>query len=389
MSETRLLKTDSSSHDGESVSVKPNRLLGWISNNRWYLAGSLLVLIMARSEAHRVETPTMRQNRQTIEEMSRVERDRLRHNYEQYQKLSRQDVQRVKFIHDAADKEPQLAETISRFHSWLATLSLPDREKLLATSNPEDRLQIIRQLQAEAESPHSREDVRPTLDMAMRNQFANLRVPLHDYERMMRAGAKWAELPSTPTEKTSLGQLEYHASALAAIMDKVLPGWRIAINRAGNRPRPNFPDELREVLLEQLSDSNIKRTIQGRPAMTQNFMAVTLLARGLFDETRRVAMSLHPNEAELDRVLRALPEARRKSITDMPEELRDRYLQQMWVTRRLSPEAGQSLSQLWIMFDKFLSRPPGVSGNGFGAGRPGPDGGGGFRSIGKPSGQPR
>ena len=369
MSVTKLLKTDSSSNDGEAVSAKPNRILKWFSNNRWYLAATLVVLLMARSEAKRAETPAMQQNRQTIEEMSRVERDRLRHNQEQFEKLSRQEVQRVRKIHDAAQQEPQFDETISQFHSWLATLSLPEREKLLATTNVEDRLQLVRRLKANPEPQPPGQDFRPALDTAMRNQFASLRVPLHDYERMMKAGAEWVKLPSEPASKTSLGQLEYHTSVLAAMMDSILPGWRSASSRAGIRPRPMFPDELQKFLLEQLSDPGVKRAIEGRPASTQNMMVMTVLARGLFDETRRVAVSLNPTDDELDRVVQNLPEARRQAIDNVPKELRDRHLQQMWVARQLSPDAGQSLSKLWSMFEKLLQRPPGGQGNGAGTNR--------------------
>jgi hypothetical protein len=387
MSETKLLKTDSPSTNGETVSGKRNRILGWLSDNRWYLAAALVALMMARSEAKRAESQAMKRNRQSVEEMSRVERNGLRHNQQQFQELSRKDVQRVKAIHDAAQNDPRLDETISQFHSWLATLSMSERDKLLATSNPEDRLQIVRRLKAKVEPPMGG-TFRSPLDIASRNQFANLRVPLHDYERMMRAAADWAELPSMPETKTPLGLLEHHASALAEIMNKVLPGWRTAVSRTGNRPRPMFPDELRKVLLAQLSDANMKRVIQAKPPTTQNMMAMILLARGLFDETRRVAVSLKPTDAELDRVFQNLSENRRKAIGEMPKELGDRYLQQMWVTRRLPPDAGDNLSRLWSMFERLLNRSPNGQGNGNGPNRQRFDGSG-FRPTGRPQGKDR
>ncbi|MGZ0166308.1 MAG: hypothetical protein ACKVII_20485 [Planctomycetales bacterium] len=388
MSETKLLKTDSPSKDGEPVPKKTNQILAWLSDNRWYLAAAFVVLMMARSEAKRAETPAMRQNRQAIEEMSRGERDRLRHNQQQFEKLTRQDVQRVKLIHDAAQDDQQLDNTISQFHSWLATLSFAEHEELLATANVEDRLQIVRRLQAKVESPHPGNNLRPTMNIASRNQFSNLRVPLHDYERMMRAAAEWAELPSTPESKTPLGMLEYHASVLAEIMDKVLPSWRTAVSRTGNRPRPMFPDELRKLLVEKMSDPNMKRAIQSKHPTTQNMMAMMLLARGLFDETRQVAISLKPTDEELDRVFQNLPENRRKAIGEMPKELGDRYLQQMWVTKRLPADAGDSLTRLWTMFEKILNRSPNGQGNGTGPNRQRFDGGG-FRSTGRPVGKER
>ena len=388
MSETKLLKTDSPSSSGETVSKEPNRLQRWLSDNRWYLAAAIVALMMARSEAKRAETPAMDRNRQAIEEMSRVERDRLRHNQQQFQKLSRQQLEQVKTIHTAAQNDPQLDRTISQFHSWLATLSLAEREELLATTNVEDRLQTIRRLKAEVETPPASEDFKPLLDIASRNQLTNLRATPHDYARMMRAAAKWAELPDTPRAKTPLGLLEHHSTVLAAIMDKVVPGWRSATNRSTNRPRPMFPDELRQVLLEQLTDPNMKRVIQAKPSTTQNMMAMMLLARGLFDETHRVAQSLKPTDEELDRVLQNLPEARRESIADLPKEIGDRYLQQMWVARRLAPDAGNSLSRLWSMFEKLLNRPPNGQGNGTMPNRQRFEAGG-LRPAGRPDGKDR
>lgn len=380
MSETKLLKTDSPSKDGEPVSEKPNRILAWLSGNRWYLAGTLVVLMIARSEAKRAETPAMRGNRQVIEEMSRVERNRLRHNQEQFENLSRRGVQRVQRIHDAAQNNQRLDKTIAEFHSWLATLSLGEREELLATVNVEDRLQIIRRLRAKAESPPSKQEFKPLPDMVTRTQFANLRMSLHDYEQVMIAGAKWVNLPSEPANKTALGQLEYHSSVLAAILDKIHPGWRTSMSRTGNRPRPMFPDKLRKAMLTKLSDPNIRQAISGRAVNIQNMMVMTLLARGLLNETRRVAVFLKPTDEELDRVFKNLPDDRRKDIAVMPKELGDLFLQQVWVTRRLSPKAEESLSRIWGTFDKLLNRHP----NGTSPPRPRFNGGD-FRPNGKQS----
>ena len=196
------------------------------------------------------------------------------------------------------------------------------------------------------------------------------------------------EVPSTPKTKTPLGLLEFHVLALAGTMDRVVPEWKVSVNRTGNRPRPMFPDELRKVLLAQLSDANMKRAIQAKPATTQNMMTMMLLARGLFDETRQVAASLKPTGEELDRVFQNLPENRRNAISGMPKDQGDRYLQQMWVARRLPADAGEKLSRLWSMFDKILNRAPNGQGNGSNANRQRFDGGG-FRPGGRPVGKDR
>jgi len=357
MGVTKLLKTDSPSKDGEPVSEKWNRILSWLSDNCWYLAGMLVVLMIACSEAKRAEPPSMRQNRQAIEEMSRVERNRLRHNQEQFGKLSRKGVQRVKLIHNAVQNNQRLNKTIVEFHSWLATLSLSEREELLATVNVEDRMQIIRRLKMKAESLPSKQESKSASDRDTRIQFADFRVSSHDYEQMMMAGAKWIKFAAEPGNRTALGQLEYHSSVLAAILDKILPSWRTANSRTGDRPRPMFPVELRKVLLSKLSDSKVMRTVTGRTANTQNMVVMTSLVRGLFDETHRVAVLLKPTDEELDRVFSDLPDNRRKGIAGMRKELGDLYLRQVWVTRRLSPKAGESLSRLLSTYDKLINRP--------------------------------
>ena len=371
MGETRHLRTDSpSGNDREAVSARPNRVFRWISSNRWYLAGALFVLMMARSEARRAETPAMQRNRQAIEAMSRIERDRLRHNQQQFQKLSSAELERVKAIHDAARSDAQLDKTVSQFHTWLATLSLSQREQLLATSQTEDRLQIVRHLMTTPEPSSRSSEFNSEPDGAARFLSSNLRISPRDYERMMRAGAEWIKLPAPAESATPIELLEYHVSTLAALMDQILPAWRATANRPGNRTRPAFPDELRLVLFEQLSDPNLKKMIQDRPAVQQNMLVMTLLARGLFDESRRVVKSLQPTSSELDRVYRNLPEERRKTLDSLPEEFADRQLQQLWISRRLSSEAGESLARLTMLFDRMLFRPaPGIR-NGAGPGRP-------------------
>jgi hypothetical protein len=363
MSETSLLKTDSPSDD-ESEPTRRQRVRGWVSRNRWYLAGALIVLMLARAEAKRAETPRMQSNRQAIEQMSRVQRDRLRHNQQQFQKLSKGDRQRIHTIHAAVQTDPQLDETVSQFHAWLATLPLQAREKLLQTPSAEDRLLMMQRLMTSHQSPKRDHEFNPASDLAARSPFSALRVSPSDYERMMRAAAEWAELPTSPDTDSPIGRLEYHVIVVSRIMDRVLPAWRTAAIRSGNRPRPVFPDELRYVLLQQLSDSNRKRSILSRPASQQNMMAMTLLARGLFDESRRVIKSLAPTDAELDSVYGNLPEPRRKQLDSMPREFADRQLQQMWIVRRLSPTAGEGLSRLWGLFERLMSRPPSGQKNG-------------------------
>lgn len=358
MSETKLLKTDAPTANGEPVTAKSNRAFNWISRHRWYLIGSLFVLLIARSEAKRAETATMQANRQAVESMSRVERNRLRHNQEQFQKLASSDIARIRAVHNAVQKDDRLDEAVSQFHSWLATLPLPQREKLLATSDTYDRLQMMRQIISASESTRSgNENTFPTEPVG-RMPISNMRVPPADYERMMIAAARWGELPDSPESDSSIGRLEFHTSVMAGVMDRIAPAWRVPFSRPGNRVRPVFPDGLRSALLDELNNPAMKRMIESRPSTQQNMMAVTILARGLFDESRRTVQALKPSKAELDRLYQSLPEVRRNSLDSMPDEFSNRHLQQLWLSRRLSPEAGENLSRLWSLFDKLFNRQP-------------------------------
>lgn len=372
MSQTKLLKTDSPSTDDESVTAQPNRLLDWISQRRWYLIGSLSVLILAQSAARQAETPAMQATRQTIEAMSKVERDRLRHNQQQFQKLSTKDVQRIRDVHAAVQSRPQLSKTVSQFHAWLATLSLPQREKLLAATEATDRVQMVQRLMTESVSAPGR-SFAPLTDMAARPSFSSLRVPSHDFERMMVAIARWIEHPDSPETDSPIDMLEYHTFIMAGLMDRILPLWSKPASRPGNRLRPVFPEELRTVVFDELSDSRMKRMLQERPATHQNMMAMLIVVRGLFEEARRTVKTLRPSDAELARIAESLPETRRKYLEAMPQELADRHLQQLWLGRQLTPEAAENLSRLWMMFDKMLNRSTGGQRVGSGTNRQGRD----------------
>lgn len=374
MSRTTNLNTDLTARDADSARpTGPKFLLGWISENRWYLIATLFVLMIVRSEARRAETPAMRRNREAIEAMSRIERDRLRHNHSQFQKLDTSEMVRVREIHEAVNSDPQLDATLAQFHAWLATLSLSSREELLAMSEPEDRLQMIRRLMAESDLPATNGRLPSNSQNGSRFQYANLRVSPQDYERMIRAASEWVQHDSAPEAKSPVELLVHHTSVLATVMDRIFPQWRLAGLRTGSRPRVVFPDELRQALLTQLTDPVLKRMIQTRPPSQQNMLAMMLLARGLMEESRRVIKTLRPTEAELDRVYQSLPEPRRRMLDAMSRELADRQLQQQWLSRRLPPVAGEDLSRLFGMFEKLLTRPPAGSRNGSGSktsGRP-------------------
>lgn len=343
--------------------------------NRWYLVSSIIVVMLVRLESQRAETPDMRRNRQTIEQMSRVERERLRHNFEQFQKLSTGEREQLRTVHTAVQNEPALNETLTKFHEWLATLSLSDREDLLATTDPTDRLQMMRRMMVQSEVlPGDRPG--SEVDAASLSPFMTLRVSPYDYERMMAAGARWVEMSATPAVTTPVGQLEHHLAVMSAIMNRILPDWQASIARSPGRPRPSFPDSLRMVLLEQISESKTKHILEDRPALQQNMMSMVLLARGLFDETRRVTASLRPTAAELAQAYERIPESRRKSIDQLPREAADRVIRQQWIMHRLSPEASQQLSRLSSLFDRLWNRSPNGPRLNEGTSRPRRDGNG-------------
>lgn len=331
---------------------RSNRILNWISERRWLLASALVVLMMVRSEAQRAESFAMRQNRQVIEGMSRVERERLRHNFDKFQGLSSKEVEQVRSIHAVISKEPALERTLSQFHSWLASLTFEQRERIRRQPDPARRLEMIRSFIPGHPMPDIFEST------PSRTQFSNLRLDGEEFERMMRAAASWVGMPTKPATPTPRGVLEYHTRVLSAVMDRILPGWQKQLERPGNRPRPVFPDSLRIAVLESLTDPDLKRMAGERPELQQNIMAMMLLARGLLDETRRLAKTLKPTEDELLEVYLTLPEVRRKALDEMPQDFYDRILTQMWVTRQIEPDAGKNLSKLASLFERLMNRSP-------------------------------
>lgn len=346
------------------------RVLAWLSDYAWLLAGCLFVLIAVKSNADRAEDPDMVANRKRIEAMARTERERLRHNETEFLQLDAQDERRVRDLHEAVCENEKLEKTLDRWHNWLATLPLDQREKVLGAKTPQERMEIVRRLRQE----HGRRGGwqgghMPEAPWSRSRQPTRFRP--EDFKAMLRIAAKWCELSAEPEQSDPRSVLAHHILIVTTLLDETFPNWDEPPQPNGprfGRGRPEIPEELRRRLISSISDDNIRRMFTervegGRPGQTQGTVQSIVLfsyfARGLFEETRRIVDSEPLSEDDRLAIYLKLPEQVQKELDRLPRDAFNFRIQWIAMRKSLGPDIGGRLERLTQLFDRLNNRRPG------------------------------
>jgi len=169
------------------------------------------------------------------------------------------------------------------------------------------------------------------------------------------------------------------------LLDRVFPGWDRFGSPNGprmSRPRPEFPAELRDSLINAIRDPAIKRMLRDRSdseqsAASQSFMLMSFFVRGLFDEARRLVAQQRPTEDDRLAIYLKLPEEKRAELDRLPREFFNNRIQWMSMLKTLDPDTAHRFDRLSNLLERMSSRGPGSGQNpgrrpeGDGPGRPG------------------
>jgi hypothetical protein len=361
------------------------RFLTWLSDYAWLLAGCLFVLVFVQSGSDQAEDASMRENRERIEDMPRTDRERLRHNQSEFESLTADEEKRCRELHNAIAQDDKLDRTLSAWHNWLATLSIDQREKIMRTKDTAERIKLIR-------SVHDQE--RPRRDWPGRRMFdgqwgrgpkSSVRFGTQDYEAMLQSAGRWCEIATEPTSRDPKAILAHHVLIVTELLDRVFPGWDRFGSPNGprmSRPRPEFPAELRDSLINAIRDPAIKRMLRDRSdseqsAASQSFMLMSFFVRGLFDEARRLVAQQRPTEDDRLAIYLKLPEEKRAELDRLPREFFNNRIQWMSMLKTLDPDTAHRFDRLSNLLERMSSRGPGSGQNpgrrpeGDGLGRPG------------------
>src|SRR5262245_32852611 len=100
-------------------------------------------------------------DRQTyVSNLSDEQKIELQRKKERFDDLSKEKQDKLRALHVSITTDPnakELEETVKRYNQWLATLSSPQRTKLLDISNPQERIKSIKELMQMQEEQRFRE----------------------------------------------------------------------------------------------------------------------------------------------------------------------------------------------------------------------------------------
>lgn len=368
------------------------RILTWLSDYAWLMAGCLFVLVAVRSGADRAEDTGMRENRKRIEEMPRTDRERLQHNQTEFQKLNDQEEKRLRELHEAVNRDEHLNRTLTAWHNWLATLTIEQREEIFQAKNHRERMDAIHRLRQDEHGrrgPPGRHMLDPQL---FRSQKQPVRFTPEDYQAMLKVAARWCDVPVEPERDDPKAKLSHHALIVTRLLDRVFPGWDQPGDPRQSRSRPDMPRELRDDLVAVLSDPVVQRAFRDRPEFPQgaspgaiqSMMLMSFFARGLFEETRKVAGVKPLTEDERMAAYLRLPEKARLEFDRLPREQFDFRIRWVTTLKSLDGETSERLGRLTSLFERITSRRPG---GGQGQGRRPPEGDGQRRPGDRPPGR--
>lgn len=120
----------------------------------WWLCVSVLLalgtapLLSIGDQAAREQEA---QHREAIRQMSQSERERLNRNFQAYQRLSEAQIRAYQEFHDKLEQDRtqhdgELAEALQHYHEWLSTIEPYQRDQLRRTSDPQERIQLVKQI---------------------------------------------------------------------------------------------------------------------------------------------------------------------------------------------------------------------------------------------------
>jgi hypothetical protein len=349
---TGTTKTHTSDQNNPGTEPSLSRLAGvrrWLGENVWLVIGGCVVLMMAPSAARDAESTEMRENRARIEDMTQTERDLLLSNFDAWRKLPPKDRRRLRDMHDVVSTDEGLSETLTEYHTWLASVSSNSyefRDRLLTETDSDKRLRMIKgQLDRKRKGmgPNQQGGMQGPNDPATGPEafFTGLQHgPFlfgRDFESVIDVIGEWCGVPRPTGERPPVVVLKYHLN----VLDQA--GTKLRDMRSGDGP-VRVPGKVVADILNAISNEERRDEIAIVVGNNPTALLILLLRSIRSEDIRRIAMT---NGPMLDEFLEQLPPQQRLDLKRLPDKERTMRLTWMWVERNI-PGAMDSMKRfMW------------------------------------------
>lgn len=319
---------------------------------------------------------TFEENRRKIESLPAAERERLQRNFSEFRSLPEEEQEKIRTLHERIEADRQnggrLDDVMRAFAEWLKNLTPYQRKDLLDETDPQKRLEIVRELMRQQEEQEfidslSREE-RSELRRA-KDDPEKYKELLADFRRKQETGDSrprfrwrgWHRLPKFAPEEFQaiLNVIESHTEfpeerrqqmqnaqpkdrhlliLHTAIFGRQRDGNERPDRESGEYRPPDWPDEtLQQKIMAVITDEPFRKRYNEcpDPRRCQGLLR-TSLCRTLVSEWWDAAGQPEPTEEELQAFFAGLDPEEKEAIKRGSREDQHRRLMFRYRRNRLS-----------------------------------------------------
>jgi hypothetical protein len=288
--------------------------------------------------------------RRQIEGLSEVERSRLERNFAEFKKMSEADREKLRQLDRELKQDDRdggkLRQVMDEYCNWLGTISVSDREELRKTTDPKERVRLVREIRQKQESSTRPEFYGPgrggnprwsglsrkDLDAVMKVLEQQLRdhvLSVHELQEL---------------EKRQ--DLARYAFLLELVVKNELPAIRDAIEN--KKPfQSRFPAAAIDAMAAAVTNEDQRKLLESQKTSDQLRHLVRMIWVGLGTEYSRNK----PTEKQLEEYFVTLKGAQQDELMQLPSEHMQRRLSWMYIQEH--PEKYPPLPrEVWGLFPR-------------------------------------
>jgi hypothetical protein len=278
--------------------------------------------------------------RQKIAGMTQPEIEQLKRNYEEFRKLSPERRKALQELDSEVEQDTKngghLLKLLTGYNLWLSKLTPFEQEKVVGTSDPGERAEIVKTIRDEQQKREARLALEPPRGKAPSLSTADLDAMLKAVEDNFLSAEVRDKLPQKGAQR------DQHL--------RVLKAARAQIHTSGNIP--SSTQTFIATLIDAIPNASVKTRIQnhtGKPLAPRRILGQTL-ARALATEWRLEIEAAYPPPAAIDDLIASRIAAAESSRRDAQKNLLNTPDGRRMVGVQVAIQTGEQFDELRPVF---------------------------------------